>query len=84
MVCKLEELADKVRRFALPDVPPGWKPDPRRVWGAGKENQPAPPQPQGSMPHEKWRTSGKTADEVSRFMTFLRKLLTAWISAETS
>ncbi|KAI5895592.1 uncharacterized protein SCHCODRAFT_02699468 [Schizophyllum commune H4-8] len=51
------------RWFALPDVPPGWKPDPRRVWGAGKENQPSPPQPQGPMPHEKWRTSGKTADE---------------------
>ncbi|KAL1678877.1 hypothetical protein EV122DRAFT_264169 [Schizophyllum commune] len=61
------QLSDKPvaedRWFALPDVPPGWKPDPRRVWGAGKENQPAPPQPQGPIPHEKWRTSGKTADE---------------------
>ena len=84
MTCGRGECADEVYRFALPDVPPGWKPDPSRVWGAGKENQPAPPQPQGPIPHEKWRTSGKTADEVSRFMTFLRKLLTAYISAETS
>ncbi|KAL1740746.1 hypothetical protein HDZ31DRAFT_85268 [Schizophyllum fasciatum] len=61
------QLSDKPvsedRWFALPDVPAGWKPDPRRVWGAGKENQQPQAPPQGPLPHEKWRTSGKSADE---------------------
>ncbi|KAF7317694.1 G-patch domain [Mycena kentingensis (nom. inval.)] len=38
------------RHFSLPEVPPGWKPDPRRVWGQGIVPQQEPEahmQPQG-------------------------------------
>ena len=32
-------------RFPLPDIPIGWKPDPRRVWAEDKENAQEPPPP---------------------------------------
>ncbi len=56
------------RWFPLPKVPPGWKPDPRRVWDEKiyKENQsttksnPAPTQS-----HAEWNSSLLSADEVS-------------------
>ncbi|KAJ8514295.1 hypothetical protein ONZ45_g8158 [Pleurotus djamor] len=48
------------RWFPLPDPPQGWKPDPRRVWGKEKENQPsqpvAPPLPTHTGPG-KWKTT---------------------------
>ncbi|KAF9565923.1 DUF1604-domain-containing protein [Agrocybe pediades] len=49
--------------FPVPEVPPGWKPDPRRVWAADKENrqQPAPP-PKG-LSHEEWKRSKMSADQ---------------------
>ncbi|KAF4569550.1 hypothetical protein EYR36_009345 [Pleurotus pulmonarius] len=43
------------RWFPLPDPPPGWRPDPKRVWDKDKENRSgvqAPPPPAG---HGKWR-----------------------------
>ena len=49
MVCPLATLSDtttyKFARFALPDIPRDWKPDPRRVWALDtkpedKENVP--------------------------------------------
>lgn len=62
------QLSDKPvsedRWFPLPDVPTGWRPDPRRVWASDKENvQPPEPRPQAPIPYGKWKESGKTADE---------------------
>ena len=35
-----------ISRYPLEDVPPGWKPDPHRVWDKyNKENEPAAPVP---------------------------------------
>ncbi len=58
---------DFVCRFPIPDVPPGWKPNPRRVWD--KENAPvsdkgkqrADPK---TMSHAQWKNSLLSADEV--------------------
>ncbi|TFK92456.1 hypothetical protein K466DRAFT_480570 [Polyporus arcularius HHB13444] len=58
------------RWFPLPDVPPGWQPNPKRVWeqGKNKENEGAtadrmggPRQPAQS--HASWKTSQLSADE---------------------
>lgn len=54
-------------RYPLPDIPPSWKPDPKRVWSqsqtpssnSNKENVET-----AAMPHGKWKTSGLSADEV--------------------
>jgi G patch domain-containing protein 1 len=58
-------------RFPLPDIPQGWTPNPQRVWSvdADKENveQSKPPSQSGPLPHEKWRRSGITADQVKPF-----------------
>ncbi|KAI0058945.1 hypothetical protein BV25DRAFT_1993879 [Artomyces pyxidatus] len=42
--------------FPLPDIPPGWKPDPRRVWqkNADKENDTATPMKKDDLPS--WRS----------------------------
>ncbi|KDQ26505.1 hypothetical protein PLEOSDRAFT_1057061 [Pleurotus ostreatus PC15] len=45
------------RWFPLPDTPPGWRPDPKRVWDKDKENRPgvqAPPPPAGPG---KWKST---------------------------
>ncbi|KAF9454369.1 hypothetical protein P691DRAFT_656211 [Macrolepiota fuliginosa MF-IS2] len=51
------------RRFAFPDIPPGWRPDPQRVLEANKENIVSQDTKQDPMPHEKWKTVKMTADE---------------------
>ncbi len=60
-------MLDFAYRFPIPDVPPGWKPNPRRVWD--KENAPvsnkgkqrADPK---TMSHAQWKNSLLSADEV--------------------
>ncbi|KAF5375309.1 hypothetical protein D9757_009683 [Collybiopsis confluens] len=56
------------RWYPLPDIPPGWKPDPKRVWSKSqnppsdskdKENIKQP----SAMAHSQWKTSGLSADE---------------------
>ncbi|KAF5316646.1 hypothetical protein D9619_006245 [Psilocybe cf. subviscida] len=49
------------RWFPLPDVPTGWKPDPKSVWTADKENRVAPKP--GVQTHGQWKTSRKSADQ---------------------
>lgn len=50
--------------FPLPGIPPGWKPDPQRVWEADKENIPKREVQQAPMPHGKWKSSAMSATEV--------------------
>ncbi|KIY42943.1 DUF1604-domain-containing protein [Fistulina hepatica ATCC 64428] len=53
---------DKV--FPMPDVPPDWRPDPRRVWGtADKENVDTLQLPSHVQSHAAW-SAGMSADEV--------------------
>jgi hypothetical protein len=53
-------------RFPLPDIPTGWKPDPRRVWAKDKENfQEPPPPPAASQSHAQWKRSKISAGQVS-------------------
>nr|VWP02234.1 Extracellular lipase (EC [Ganoderma boninense] len=52
--------------FPMPKVPPGWKPDPRRVWeqAADKENKStAKSQPQPTRTHAEWKASLLSADQ---------------------
>ncbi|KAJ4474861.1 hypothetical protein J3R30DRAFT_3337189 [Lentinula aciculospora] len=59
------------RWYPLPDIPPGWKPDPKRVWSqsqtqeqvsvANKEN--VEQDNKAAIPYGKWKTSGLSADE---------------------
>ncbi|EIW59856.1 uncharacterized protein TRAVEDRAFT_148029 [Trametes versicolor FP-101664 SS1] len=58
------------RWFPLPKIPPGWKPDPRRVWEQekNKENQPASAdqtKAESLLPssHAAWKRSQLSADE---------------------
>ena len=56
-------------RYPIPDVPKGWKPDPRRVW-ENKENVPsAKGKQREDIPktHAGWKSSLLTADEVRRY-----------------
>ncbi|KAJ3839385.1 hypothetical protein F5878DRAFT_535694 [Lentinula raphanica] len=61
------------RWYPLPDIPPGWKPDPKRVWSQSQPQEPAPSANKENikndattaLPHGKWKTSGLSADEVS-------------------
>ncbi|KAJ7089863.1 hypothetical protein B0H15DRAFT_839551 [Mycena belliarum] len=48
------------RWFPLPDVPKGWKPDPKRVWD--KENLQTTGEPSEAEP-KKWSRAGISADE---------------------
>ena len=60
------------RHFPLPEVPPGWQPDPYRVWNQGKdkENQPsAKPPPQAALSHAEWKANQLSADQVSVYRT---------------
>ncbi|KAK2464006.1 hypothetical protein APHAL10511_003950 [Amanita phalloides] len=56
------ETADKW--FPSPEVPPGWKPDPKRVWDSdpNKDNVRTQETESGPLPHHKWKT-GMTAEE---------------------
>ncbi|KAM5534503.1 hypothetical protein V8D89_011835 [Ganoderma adspersum] len=54
------------RWFPMPKVPPGWKPDPRRVWeqATDKENESTTkPQPQPTQSHAEWKASLLSADQ---------------------
>ncbi|KXN90681.1 G patch domain-containing protein 1 [Leucoagaricus sp. SymC.cos] len=51
------------RWFPFPDILPGWKPNPVRVWEENKENIAKPGARQEPVPHEKWKTSTMTAGE---------------------
>lgn len=44
-------------RFPLPEVPPAWKPDPKRVWAKDANKEKAPVDPSR-------RQGGITADQV--------------------
>ncbi|KAF9269258.1 hypothetical protein L218DRAFT_994162 [Marasmius fiardii PR-910] len=51
--------------FPLPDVPKGWKPNPKKIWdqqGHDKENIKKEESTGGSIPHHKWK-SGMSAEE---------------------
>ncbi|KDQ61939.1 hypothetical protein JAAARDRAFT_190648 [Jaapia argillacea MUCL 33604] len=54
------------RWFPLPDIPKGWKPDPRRVWAKDKENREkvdlATKKPHEKMTHAQWK-AGVTPDQ---------------------
>lgn len=54
-------------RYPLPDIPPGWKPDPERVWsqnqGQGNPDKENVKQ-NDSMSHEKWKASTLSAEQV--------------------
>ena len=61
-------------RFPIPDIPKGWKPDPKRVWERNKnkenENIASLKLPvQGPVPHRKWK-KGISADEASISLIF--------------
>ncbi|KAJ7493214.1 hypothetical protein B0H11DRAFT_952568 [Mycena galericulata] len=49
------------RWFPLPDIPKGWKADPKRVWD--KENSQAPEAPSQPAVPGKWSKSGISADQ---------------------
>ncbi|KAF8159383.1 hypothetical protein B0H34DRAFT_654370 [Crassisporium funariophilum] len=51
--------------FELPDVPPGWSPNPKKVWAqdTNKENLESTSVPSQAEPHEKWRRSKISADQ---------------------
>lgn len=55
-------------RYALPDVPKGWQPDPRRVWDAdkNKENIQIP-----SLPPRPGKWKSEISAEQVRFMARL-------------
>ena len=55
-------------RFPLPDVPPGWTPNPKSLWASEdpeKENLQLPRPPSAPEPHGKSRRSNISADQVS-------------------
>ncbi|KAI1790233.1 hypothetical protein LXA43DRAFT_515639 [Ganoderma leucocontextum] len=56
----------EARWFPMPKVPPGWKPDPKRIWeqGTNKENKSTTQsQPQPTRSHAEWKASLLSADE---------------------
>ena len=54
-------------RFPVPEIPPGWQPDPRRVWAADKENIPRQEEPpREAQSHAQWKRSKISADQVSK------------------
>ncbi|KAK1231891.1 hypothetical protein PQX77_004982 [Marasmius sp. AFHP31] len=53
------------RWFPLPDIPKGWRPNPKQVWeqqGHDKENVKTEETPSAPIPHHKWK-SGMSADQ---------------------
>lgn len=62
-------------RFPLPDIPQGWKPNPRSLWDGNNENTTAPPPlPTAqhaqveAQSHAKWKSSQLSADQVRLFI----------------
>ena len=58
-------------RFPIPDVPPGWTPNPKSLWASEdheKENLQLPRPPSGPEPHGKSRRSNISADQVSLYL----------------
>ena len=58
-------------RFPLPDVPPGWTPNPKSLWASEdpeKKNLQSPRPPSGPEPHGNWMRSNISADQVSIYM----------------
>ncbi|KAI0367581.1 hypothetical protein BV20DRAFT_1000266 [Pilatotrama ljubarskyi] len=58
------------RWFPFPEVPPGWKPNPRRVWQQEKNKENVPsgqdkpiPGAQPALSHAAWKSSQLSADE---------------------
>ena len=53
-------------RFPFPDIPPGWTPDPRRVWDAdkNKENVDATQRRDQPQSHAEWKKNKLSADQV--------------------
>ncbi|KAF9038570.1 hypothetical protein BJ165DRAFT_1531650 [Panaeolus papilionaceus] len=49
-------------KFPIPDIPAGWKPDPKRVWEKENAPPPPPPRPKG-MPHAEWKKSQLSATQ---------------------
>lgn len=69
-------------RFPIPDVPTGWKPNPRRVWEKDKEKENVP---SASRTAPRGRDSKITADEVrpNNYVCFFGEcILTLWRSEE--
>lgn len=63
-----------LRRYPFPEIPKGWKPDPRRVWNADKdkENLTAPRQDRDvkqPLSRAEWKESQLSADQVG-FMDY--------------
>ena len=66
-------------RFALPEIPANWKPDPKRVWEANTNKENATP---AKVPQEppktraEWKSSLLSADEVRRMSLDILRMLT--------
>lgn len=62
----------KMIRFPLPEVPPGWTPNPHRVWDQEKDKENAERDQAGHIPrgnaelksHADWKASFMSADQV--------------------
>lgn len=66
-------MADKIQDdewFPGPEVPPGWTPNPKRVWDndPNKENIQAQATKSEPLPYHKWKT-GMSAEEVRHLCT---------------
>ncbi|KAF8902383.1 hypothetical protein CPB84DRAFT_1775955, partial [Gymnopilus junonius] len=51
------------RWFPVPEIPPGWKPNPKALWAADKENIRRPEPFPEAQPHAQWKRSKPSADE---------------------
>ncbi|KAF7345375.1 G-patch domain [Mycena venus] len=51
------------RWFPLPDIPKGWKPDPKRVWDKENSQQPEASSQTSPEKSEKWSKTGISADQ---------------------
>ncbi|KDR80804.1 hypothetical protein GALMADRAFT_135911 [Galerina marginata CBS 339.88] len=51
------------RWFPVPDVPSGWKPNPRRLWAVDKENVETLASPPDDQSHVQWKKSKISADQ---------------------
>jgi hypothetical protein len=67
MICGITEFTLPSSRFPLPDIPEGWKPDPRRVWDKDKENLKNAEISSQPTAHGK-RNTGISADQVIRVL----------------
>lgn len=54
-------------RFPLPEIPRGWKPDPKRVWDKENSQKPEDSSQIGQeKPEKKWSRTGISADQASQ------------------